>query len=94
MYRFGEEQLFPPTGQTGRKPANVDLQPYMPISNGMGPYLDQTLELQNFRHGVGRDQFEYLNPPAEISDIETSRYRDSQGMDRSKAVIHPLTQLI
>ncbi|KAL6816221.1 hypothetical protein V8C40DRAFT_282160 [Trichoderma camerunense] len=80
MYRFGEQQLFPPTSQKGRKPSNGDLQPYMPIGNGMGPYLDQTFELQNFRHGVGRDQFGYLNPPAEDSDIETGPYKDSQGL--------------
>ncbi|KAL6693921.1 hypothetical protein J3F84DRAFT_400412 [Trichoderma pleuroticola] len=80
MYRFGEQQLFPPTGQKGRKPSNIDLQPYMPISNGMGPYLDQPFGLQNFRHGADRDQFGYLNTPAEVSDIETSRYKDSQGL--------------
>lgn len=93
MYRFGEQQLFPPTSQKGRKPSNGDLQPYMPISNGMGPYLDQTFELQNFRHGVGRDQFGYLNPPAEDSDIETGPYKDSQGMDRKKAANPPPTWL-
>lgn len=91
MYRFGEEQLFPPTGQKGRKPATVDMQPYIPISNGMGPYLDQTFELQNFRHGVDRGQFGYLNPPAEDSDIDTGHYKNSQGMDRDKAVAHPPT---
>ncbi|KAL7911858.1 hypothetical protein GGI35DRAFT_300849 [Trichoderma velutinum] len=80
MYRFGEQLLFPPMGQKGRKPANVDLQPYIPMSNGMGPYLDQTFELQNFRHEVDRDQFGYLKPPAEVSDAETSRYQDAQGL--------------
>ncbi|UKZ53971.1 hypothetical protein TrVGV298_007775 [Trichoderma virens] len=80
IYRFGEQQLFPPMGQNGKKPTNVDLQPIMPMGNGMGPYLDQTFGLQNFRHEADRDHFGYLKPPAEVSDVETSCCQEPQDL--------------
>lgn len=90
-YRFGEQELFPPTGQGGRKPTNVDMPPYMPMGSSMGPYLDQRFGLQNFQHEDGRDHFGYLKPPTEVSDTEAGYCEDTQGMGGEKAVIRPLS---
>ncbi|KAL7946150.1 hypothetical protein V8C42DRAFT_322610 [Trichoderma barbatum] len=80
MYRFGEQELFPPTGQNGRKLTNADMQPYMSMDNGLGPSLDQKDGLQHFRHEDERDHFGYLKPPAEVSDVETNYCQDAQGL--------------
>ncbi|KAL7935497.1 hypothetical protein V8C35DRAFT_299625 [Trichoderma chlorosporum] len=80
MYRFGEQQLFPPADQSGRRPANVDLEPYMRAGSGMDPYLNQTFGPQKLRSKTDRDQFGYLEPSAGLSDAGTSHYQDAQGL--------------
>ncbi|KAL6872955.1 hypothetical protein J3F83DRAFT_731554 [Trichoderma novae-zelandiae] len=75
-YRLVEQELFAP-GQNARRLPSGGLPPYMPLGNSMGPYLDQSFGLQNFRNEDGRDQFDYLRTTAEVSDVSC---QETQGL--------------
>lgn len=79
-FQLVEHDLFAP-GQHGSRLPSGGVPPFMPLGNGMGPYLDQSLGLQSFRNEVGREQFECLRSTAQVSDVEADYCQETQGMD-------------
>ncbi|PTB66888.1 hypothetical protein BBK36DRAFT_1168406 [Trichoderma citrinoviride] len=78
-HQLFEHDLFAP-GQNGRRLPSGGVPPYMSLGNSMGPYLDQSLGLQNFRNEDGRDQFDYIRSAAEVSDVEAVCGQETQDL--------------